>query len=365
MQNRFIRLVTIAVDTEEKARVIPEGVWRRYCPLCRGEFLPDTAACPKCVEKLAETIQSFQEQARELATEQGLDPSDPKTLLRAERELLQRIEEALASAKTHGLEREARRLDTVHKMISAHMVKRKVDAKVRRALQSVEDPAERIKIEKKIRSEVPEGIREKLDLAVARLSEPARVAPTYQRKLQDYIHRAKAADRKVTTTYGAAKLLGFTDKEAFITFAVSHGVRPIMAFDVPGGAPEYMPEPRSGGIEQVQRQEPHSLHYAAWNIDDILRLRNILKTDEESGQLEEQAASLRKNIVSLESELGNMKAALARLDMLERQRPERLSEIHKKRNELRMQGDLLEQRLQERRKELEAIQARLSELKRR
>lgn len=73
------------------------------------------------------------------------------------------------------------------------------------------------------------------------------VRPTFKNRLQFFMDRMQEKGRKVTTTYAATKLLKFDSKTDFVNFAIDNGVKSLMTAD-------------------------WDQHYAAWRVEDILKL---------------------------------------------------------------------------------------------
>lgn len=350
MTQRLKRLMALAAGAEEDITKLPSGVWRRFCPSCRGEFPAQTQACPACVETLSETINEFNASVAEVMSD-----NPDKTLETAQEEVFWGMLDDLSRARTEGNAKEARRIEKKLRLMKAYRTKQDFDAQLAEVLEGVKDPEERQRISKKMRELMTDEIQQQLDMAIGKLPKPVEVAPTYSRKLQDYVRRARDAGKPVTTTYAAAKFLGFGDKDSFITFAVSKGVRPVMALDVPGSGPQDMPEPKPGGMEQVRRMPPRIFHYAAWNVKDLLNLRKLLKKQRGIAETEPMTGGLQQEISSLENQLRAAQIRLEKVDEMERSHPEKMSEIHKLRNKATTEIESLEKRLADKRQKLEEL----------
>lgn len=371
MNTKFAKLIAIAVDTEEKAvkvKQLPSGVWRKFCPICRGEFLPNESTCQKCVETTAAHANAFRKTVNKALKEQeGKGDSEPKkTRAQIENEILGSIRYEALSARTHGRHSEAWKLERTHKILKSDKLKRLIDLHVKSLQEGVEDPHERDRIQKKVYEGLAPEMKEQLHIAMSRLPEAVEVFPAKARLLKDLIERLRKRGKEVTSTFVAAKALKLTDREAFVTLALENGIKPIESIDPTGTV--QISEQLSRKVREegtMAQTELHGFkspfHYAAWNVADIKRLKRILKNKTERADLETQVKTLKEGVGQLYRQRADLRNDLKELEDMAAKSPERMTETFIRRNKIQEDLHKVETQLQERHTEMQNMQALLQE----
>jgi hypothetical protein len=367
---------------------VPGGVFRRFCPQCRKEHLPHSTSCKACTERISEVSTDFQNYVQEQMKkrEKAGEEVDPVALteeihfgLAGMSDIFNRlVEEKIAESAGSGeTVTRSNAQNAVYTMAKRKHIKNLPPlsqllpgaSKLRRAVlerlkiekriaEAIEDKPleERIKLEKELRANMTDEEKQTMDIATARLPEPVEVGASTRRKMEDYLHRARAAGKSVVSTSQANRMLKRYFEEPVISPTQMQESYNIVgegrgAEKVPYRYPAEMGTQVVPGVSELAaeygiRPVQSFGQYDVWSLTDIKRLKKLL--EQSSLQPSEEGPGgigKREEIANIERAIVATRSQLETLDALEKAHPEKMSMIFPQRSRLTEKLERLEDKL--------------------